>query len=419
MREASRTVMALVLVLSVHGLWAGNGDRLYGTITTRQGRVLEGPIRWDRNEASWLDILDAYKKTPEKNREAARRAGLSEEGREIRLLGIRIAEIDGASRLPSSSSLGIRFGHIRSIEPLEKGQARLILKSGQEVILVGGSDIGGSVREIVVEDAKAGKVKLAWREIELVEFKDTPESFKSEFGARLFGTLVTKRLGGFQGWICWDVDEIFSTDILDGEEKGKDRKIPFGEIASIARRDSDSSIVTLKNGETMVLSGTNDVDEDNRGILAMDPALGVVRVGWDDFERLVFEPAEERAAPSFDGGRPLRGRVWTETGGSWEGLVRWDNDEEFSWEILDGEDHGVQFEIEFAQIARIEKSSRDSSVVTLRDGRSFELTGGNDVDSDNKGIFVRLASGEEKVVPWKDFRKLEFQWEALTAEAEH
>ena len=36
-------------------------DRLYGRAWTVDGRELEGFIRWDRNEGSWTDVLDADK----------------------------------------------------------------------------------------------------------------------------------------------------------------------------------------------------------------------------------------------------------------------------------------------------------------------------------------------------------------------
>ena len=56
--------------------------------------------------------------------------------------------------------------------------------------------------------------------------------------------------------------------------------------------------------------------------------------------------------------------------------------------------------------------------MTLRDGRSFHLTGGNDVDRDNRGIFIFPAAveepadgrpaGEWRYVAWEDFREARF-----------
>ena len=69
-----------------------SGDnRLYGTVTTLNGRRYEGYIRWDRNEGSWADLLDANKQPDHGNgrvvrvrrvREQAR--GARERAREVR-----------------------------------------------------------------------------------------------------------------------------------------------------------------------------------------------------------------------------------------------------------------------------------------------------------------------------------------------
>ena len=45
--------------------------------------------------------------------------------------------------------------------------------------------------------------------------------------------------------------------------------------------------------------------------------------------------------------------------------------------------------------------------VTLRDGRRFEVTGSNDVDAGNRGVFVEGAPGEWSYVDWYDFLAFE------------
>ena len=105
----------------------------------------------------------------------------------------------------------------------------------------------------------------------------------------------------------------------------------------------------------------------------------------------------------------LRGLVEARDGSVLEGRVRWDNDEEFTWEILDGDSRGVEFDIEFSNIARVEKISDSSTQVILRDGRSFDLTGSNDVNNGNKGIFVTTEAGEILAVEWFDLEGVSFR----------
>ena len=54
----------------------------------------------------------------------------------------------------------------------------------------------------------------------------------------MFGTLET--LGGdeFTGWITWDMDEIYSEDVLDGRDGRSDVDVPFGSIESLERASS-------------------------------------------------------------------------------------------------------------------------------------------------------------------------------------
>ena len=46
--------------------------------------------------------------------------------------------------------------------------------------------------------------------------------------------------------------------------------------------------------------------------------------------------------------------------------------------------------------------------VTLLDGRAFELEGSNDVDDQNRGLFVRGAAGAMTFVAWEDVDTVRF-----------
>jgi hypothetical protein len=128
--------------------------------------------------------------------------------------------------------------------------------------------------------------------------------------------------------------------------------------------------------------------------------------------------------------------VETQEGDELTGWILWDGDEAYSWELLDGERDDVVFDVEFGNIASIERAVQitvgitigseganagrtrtEGAVVTLLDGRILELDGSNDVDSDNKGVFV-LEDGSgspddpEAVwtrVAWDDFRSARFE----------
>jgi hypothetical protein len=386
--------------------FAGADDtvgRIYGRITTTDGDVLEGLIRWDRNEASWVDVLNGSKVIQSDQRR-------KEQGRRIEIFGYTIYESEGDDDSYSRTS-GIRFGSIQSLERVGNDKALLVLQSGDEVEMINGStDIGNDVRDVIIEDVERGRVELQWRDIARVELFQAPTPIESAFGERLFGTVITRDGMEFTGFVCWDVDEVLTADILDGnDQEGLRRKIPFRDIASIRRNSSSSSLVRLIDGEEMVLRGTNDVNSSNSGILVLDPELGQVELDWDTFEELILDSPD--TAPDYDSfariGR-IAGIVFTRGGERYEGLIRWDDDETHTWEFLDGELNDIQFDIEFSKIRSIDRLSSREAEVVLLDGRRLELRGSNDVDSDNDGIFVIDEKGNETRIDWQDFERAVF-----------
>jgi hypothetical protein len=404
---------ASLVVAIAFAVQADNSGRIYGTIETVDGETFEGLIRWDKNEGSWVDVLDGTRDRDDRDidRRRSRRRSYRNRGSRINLFGINIGRSDNDYFSSSSSQSGIRFGHISRLEVLGDDRALLVLKSGEEVEFYNGStDIGSSIREIVIEDVDEGEIEFSWDDIEVVEFSQADTNEPSNFGERLYGTLITRRGDEFTGFVCWDVDELFERDVLDGDEKRRSRKIRFGKIASIARYSSSGAEIVLTNGDEMLLRGSNDVDDDNRGIIISDPAFGQIKVEWDEFDRIDFKKLENQVKYSaFDGGRKIRGTVYTEDGDEYTGEICWDDDEQFTWEILNGSHRDNEYDIEFGLIKEIEKNSRRTCDVTVSDGRVFTLGGSNDVNNDNKGILIIDEDGDDVYIDWEDFERAVFE----------
>ena len=347
-------------------------NRLYGTVTTVYGREFTGYLRWDRNEGSWTDLLDANK-----------------------------------PRYRGGSSIsGIRFGHVDRIDVTGRSSALLTLRNGEEVELTANaSDLGTGLRALLVTEDNGNVAEFDWRDLESVDFTAPGSVAPTE--SRLFGTLTTRSGMDFTGYVTWDVDEIYSTDVLDGDADGRRMKIPFGDIAAIERNSSWASKVTLTSGETVVLEGTNDVDSSIGGIEVSDATLGSVKLDWDEFRQVRFHGTnDEVAAANFDGGAPLRGTVVTIDGERHSGQIVWDADEMYTWEMLNGDINDIEFHIEFGNIAGIMKTNSGAQV-TLRDGRTFDLSDSNDVDRGNRGILIR-TDGRDFEVDWNDFAEVSF-----------
>jgi hypothetical protein len=402
----------LVLGLVLPGALAAaspQSPHLWGRVTLVDGDVLEGFVRWDRNETTVADLLDGNRMPTDVGlrlrRELSERTA-EDRRRSVELPGVRVTWVE-ADDLETRVQAAIRFGWIQRIVP-DGSEARVELRGGGSVDLQASStDLGPSFRGLEVE-VGAGDVRdVAWSRIRDVRFLPVPEG-SSPGRARLFGTVTTERGLSFTGWIAWDADEVFASEMLEGDEG----RVAFEDIRMIERARR-GVVVTLASGDQRTLTGTHDVAGANRGIDVSDPALGRVVVSWDAFESLHLH--DSAGAPTGsrmpDAPGPLLGAVETESGRVLEGRIVWDLDEHGAWHILDGDADGVEVDIEFSRIARIEKArGGEGVIVTLLDGRTLDLKGSNDVDASNRGIVVMVDGGDEEFVEWAGFRSLALEW---------
>lgn len=392
------------------------GDLLHGRVRTVGGEVHSGFIRWDGRGAAWADFLGGSKEVPVEHVEQVRRLRAesespgAREARAIEFMGVRITwdEDDGEDEADSAAS-GVRFGHLRGLTVTGDRSARLALKSGVEVELTGTSrDLGDGVRGIVVHALDGGEVELSWRDLESIEFTAVPPGATAP-GSRLHGTLRDRRGDVYTGYLAWDLEKVSTTDVLVGREGDRERRIAFGDVSGIERTGSSSARVTLANGETVALRGTADVGAGHHGVRVTDPSLGDVMVSWRDVRDVrLHPPGRPSGYEAFDGGRPLRGTVTTRDGEHHAGRIRWDNDEEHTWELLNGRREGVVFAVELRSVREIRRLTPRSAAVTLTDGRSLELSGSNDVGWGHRGLVLQRDDGSFRLVEWVDVREVTF-----------
>lgn len=209
--------------------------RLYGKLKTTSKEVadglFEGYIQWDQEECLSSDILSG--------------------------------EVNGKDR-------DVPIGELKAIER-QGDKSRFVFRDGHEEVLGGTNDVDGSNRGIWVEDARYGRVLVDWDAFVRLDIEDWPHS-GPEYGAyaatKALAGKVTMRDGKVhQGQIIFDLDESYGWEMLDGKE-GDDLEysIPFAMVAGI-KPEGDGSEITLKGGVKLHLRGTQDVDEDNAGLL--------------------------------------------------------------------------------------------------------------------------------------------------------
>jgi hypothetical protein len=372
---------------------------IYGRVETDGAATYEGQIRWGTEESFWDDIFNATK--AENENLAQIDPKVLEKVRARNWSGWDFVSGDDLTHL-----FAVRFGDLKRIEV--HGTDRLIAKfrNGEELRLEGGSNDVGA--EVTVHDAKLGTRQVKWRHIKSIEFKDTPADLGDKNGEPIYGTVKSGRYD-FTGRIQWDHDETLSTDELDGETRDGKVSLEFAEIASIKKYRSGAT-VKLKSGQEVYLTGTNDVNSSNRGVVVIVPKVGSVKVGWEDFDEVQFTkaPNSGRAYSEYAKASHLEGTVVTRKGRH-QGRIVFDLDEARDFEILHGKNHDTEYLIPFRDIASIKPEGRLRALVELRIGLTIELEESQDVTRRNDGLLVFEGSGEPTYIDWRDVTEVVFR----------
>lgn len=424
MKTFKKSVMICLLItltIGVTGALYAQNDQgyIYGKITMDNGRIYQGVIRWGDEEAFWDDmfnstkvenVLDLY--FSDADLDALEEEYDSRDRRRRRRrswdFGFLAELFDHDGDLPGDMTHQFKclFGDIKSMEFRGRESVLLTLKNGDELRVRGGSnDVGTS---IMVMDEELDEVKLKWRRIDMIEFMPTPKRLEAKFGDPLYGEVET-RGGKFKGFIQWDHDECLSTDILDGDSDDGDMKIRFGKIRSIEKYRRGSKVI-LKSGREYYLTGSNDVDDDNRGVVVKDPEIGKILIGWRDFDKITFIDTDEsgEAYDSYKAPKMLHATIKMRNDESLSGRILYDLDEAYDFEVLDGEDGRIEFLIPFRNIKRIVPERSYGSLIVLQNGAEYDLEDARDVDEDNDGIVIWPDGEKIKYIAWRQINEIIF-----------
>ena len=252
----------------------------------------------------------------------------------------------------------------------------------------------------------------------------------------LYGTVETDNGNTYRGFLRWGTEEAFwddhfnSTkddleyaDHMDSDERhrreikifgvtigwhansgrGRSLTLRYGDIREMEPSGGDRARVTLKNGTVLNLDGgSNDL---GATITVLDESLGEVKLKWRDIDRIAFSAAPAGAEPAAT---RLYGTLTT-FDQTYTGFIQWDLQECLSTDELDGDTDDGEVSIEMGKIAAIEKRSRRGAYVELWDGRRLLLSGTNDVNSSNDGIFIEDERFGRVEVGWSDFERVDFE----------
>ena len=175
----------------------------------------------------------------------------------------------------------------------------------------------------------------------------------------------------------------------------------FGDIAHIEANGRDLR-VTLKSGTVFHLDRFAD-DDFGDGVRVWDFRSGVVDLDEWQIRSIELLPSARSGAASDR----LHGTVRTRQG-DFTGFVQWNREKGVGSDALDGQTADGELSLRFDTIRSIARESRDSSLVTLLDGRETVFSGTREVGQGNRGIYVDDRRYGRVLVSWDAFERVDF-----------
>jgi hypothetical protein len=381
---------------------------LYGSITTVDGDVYKGPIRWNDEEVFLTDVFNSEKiENPYLKYIEQEKPKRVEYKRRRRTSWYRFEYSDEQRNNLYSRKFECRFGDINSISVTGQETVNLELKTGKFINLSGGSNDVGN--QVWILDHELGLLKIDWNRIDVVNFFRPEDEVTENFGDPIYGKITTT-IGEFTGFIQWDHDERLLQDKLDGVSRDGEMDIPFTKISKIQKEENGSQI-TLQSGRKLLLKSSNDVSSNNRGIIVTIAQVGRIDFTWKHFLSLEILPLPkniESCYSEFKDSERLYGKVLTKEGKTFEGIIVYDLDEAMDSEILNGLNDKLEFSVPFRNVKKIVPKAFNYCLVELKSGQNLFLGDQTDVSGKNAGILIFTGNDKYEIVEWGELKEIEF-----------
>jgi hypothetical protein len=345
-----------------------NEGFIYGKVITRSGNEYQGIIRWDDEEAFWDDLFHSYKESRpyedylEEHGERGERE-IKEMERDLRDL-----EREGERVEREVERLSDRIERIVEQREETNDSGRL------EDLVADQTKLAEELAELATERAK-----LALEESEIERKVDRTWGVGEKETISILGGALN---------INWNNAWSGGTRIFISR---------FGDIKTIEVIGSEDAELTMRSGSKYVVSGySNDV---GTTIHVFDNTFGEVDLPWKKIDTIEFMKVPSSVKPDF---YRLHGTVEAD-GGEYRGYIQWDSQECVSTDKLDGDSEDGSLSIPMGNIRAIERRSRGSAWVEMKDGRRLQLEGSNDVDQSIRGIIVEDPRYGRLKIPWDAF----------------
>lgn len=225
-------------------------ERLHGTVVTASGDAFTGYVLWNEDEG---------------------------------LLSDRVGdEVEGGGTVAA-------FVDVTVVRRTGPGTLDIETRDGGVATVASRALIRPGPGEILVADPGLGSVAVPWSAFRTFTVHAAEEPLRRDRfdGGRALTGTVTTAVGAFwSGAVAWDLDEGTTAAVLDGQDRQVRYAVEFGRVASVEKHRQGVRVV-LRDGRSLYLAGTNDVNWANRGI-----RVGDGTVPWSDFRSLRLDASE-------------------------------------------------------------------------------------------------------------------------------
>lgn len=233
---------------------------LFGTVETKNGNYT-GTIEWDHQERIGNDILD----------------GINEQGKH---------------QIPFNDILSIEKKLDKCLVVLNNGD-KLYLRSGfLELFSDFSNDLNSENRGIIITDKEIGKIDIRWSEFKKVTFHTQNKDeiiLSKNIPKKLEGEITTSSGQKYRGKIIYNLYKDLNINYLIGKDINYSvYKMPLENISMISRKNTEFSIITLKNSKQILLGNSHDFSDNNDGLIVFDNNNKPKYLSWNEVKEIVF-----------------------------------------------------------------------------------------------------------------------------------
>ena len=368
--------------------------RLFGEVATVDNQIYRGFISWGGIKNYWIDFFEASK--PQNPYSSF----FSDSDEVFFNNGTQILST------PPRHIFSCRFGNIKSIRPTDEKEVLLQLKNGYGFTLIKGNS--KDIRTNIQVTTPVETVSIKWDQISEIHFMSADSNAVAPHLNQVAG-IVKSSQGIYKGLINWNYNSQKSI------EKNNNINNTLQKMKKIVRWKGTQGnhykgIYALEHNPKAFFPNTS-VLEPMENVMINMPNTGLVTVTINRFNELEMIPLSELTLLSYDdfaAPETIKGEVITRNNEKISGNLAYDLDENMNFEVLDGKNNNITYQIPFKYIRSIEPKNYKYSFITLKNGSQLSLGDAPDVNHENSGIII-FGNEIPVYIPWNEIKAVNIE----------